>query len=275
MLGKLALLLKGKAAVAILGTLLLAGGGTTAVLAANGAQIQLPLIGQSQLQEHHGNDANDDHGNNQGNNHNGGQQVEGTVSSIDAGHSNFVVKPGQGAAVTVVVNAQTVFEEGLNGFGSLKVGLHIEAKGALQSDGSLLATKVEGQNDDANDNDNQADDQNETELRGTIGSTNAGNSSFVLKLSNGTTKTVIVSAQTVFDGGFHSAADLKAGVFVEVKGNLQSDGSVAAIRVHHEDSSSGNDNGGDDHSGSGGTGSSHGDDNGGSGSNGSGHGSGQ
>ncbi len=272
MLGKLAFLFKGKAAVAILGTLLLAGGGTTAVLAANGAQVQLPLIGQSQLQEHHGNDASDDHGNNQGNNHNGGQQVEGTISSIDAGHSSFVVKPGQGATVTVVVNAQTVFEEGLNGFGSLKVGLHVEAKGALQSDGSLLASKVEGQND----NDNQANDQNETELRGTIGSINAGNSSFVLKLSNGTTKTVIVSAQTVFDGGFHSAADLKAGVFVEVKGNLQPDGRVAATRVHHEDSSSGNDSsGGDDHSGSGGTGSGHGDDNGGSGSNGSGHGSGQ
>src|SRR5262249_44426791 len=152
----------------------------------NSAQLQLPLVSQTQSQEHANNhDANDDHG---GANRNDGQQVEGAVSSVDSGHSSFVVKPEQGASVTVVVNGQTEFEEGLSGFSALKVGLHVEAKGTIQSDGSLLASRVEGQDNDANDNSGQDNDQNENELRGTVGSIDAGNSSFVLKLSGATTK---------------------------------------------------------------------------------------
>lgn len=186
MLGKLALLLKGKLAAAILGTALLVGGGTTAVLAANSAQLQLPLVSQTQSQEHANNhDANDDHG---GNN--------------------------QGA----------------------------------------------NQNDD--NNQGQDDDQNENELRGTVGSIDTGNASFVLKPSGGTTKTVVVSAKTVFDGGLSKLADLKVGQFLEVKGNAQSNGTLAATRVHREDNDANDDNDGanqagdghGDNSGSGGSG---------------------
>lgn len=238
MLGKLALLFKGKVAAAVLGSALLVGGGTTAVLAANNGQ--LPFVGQTQLQEHQD---NDDNNNGANENHNDGQQVEGVIKSIDTGNSRFTLTPQQGAVVTVVVNAQTVFEGGLSNLGSLKVGQHVEAKGTLQSDGSLLAAKVEGQN--ANN------DQNENELKGTIASVNTGNNSFVLKLSNGTTRTVTVSSKTVFDGGFQSFADLKAGASVEVHGNLQSDGTLAATRVHREDDDN---DANDDHGGASGSG---------------------
>jgi hypothetical protein len=238
MLGKLTLLLKSKLAVAALGTILVAGGGTAVALASTGAHV--PLVSQAQTSQSNDNDASDDHGNAQGNSQNDGQQVEGAIKSIDAGHSSFVLTPAQGAAVTVVVNAQTVFEEGLGGFSDLKVGLQIEAKGTRQADGSLLATKIEGQNENANEN----EAQDENELKGTIGSINAANSTFVLQLAGGATKTVQVSAQTEFDGGFHSFADLKAGMSVEVRGNLQADGTLAATRVQSEDAHSGDDHGG-------------------------------
>ena len=102
MLGKLTLLLKSKLAVAALGTILVAGGGTAVALASTGAH--MPLVSQAQTSQSNDNDASDDHGNAQGNSQNDGQQVEGAIKSIDAGHSSFVLTPAQGAAVTVVVN---------------------------------------------------------------------------------------------------------------------------------------------------------------------------
>ncbi len=255
MLGKLILLLKSKLALAVVGTVLVAGGGATVALASTGAHV--PLVAQAQTSQSIDNDASDDHGGAQKNDGNG-QQVEGSISSIDAGHTSFMVTPAQGTAVTVVVNAQTVFEEGLQNFAGLKVGMDVEAKGTRQADGSLLATKVEGQNENANENEaqdeneNEAQDENENELKGTIGSIDAGHSTFVLQVAGNATKTVVVSPQTVFDGGLNKFSDLKTGMSVEVKGNLQSDGTLAATRIKSEDASSGDEHGG---SGSGGSGS--------------------
>jgi hypothetical protein len=280
MVGKLAFMLKSKLAMAVVGTMLVAGGGTTAAMAANGAHLQLPLVSQATSQTHHDNDTagkDDNQGsqnNQQGTNHDGGQQAEGTISSIDASHSAFVLTPEHGSTVTVEVNGQTVFDEGLSAFSSLKVGLHVEVKGTLQSDDSLLATKVEGQSEAADDNQGQNDDQdkNERELMGTVVSVDTGKASFVLTLSDGTTKTVTVSTKTEFDGGFHSLSDIKAGALVQVAGNLQSDGTVAATIVHREDDSSSDGTGGSSGTG-GGSGSGSGSDSG-SGNSGSGSGSG-
>jgi len=247
MLGKLMLLLKSKLALAVVGTVLVAGGGTAVALASTGTHV--PLVSQAQTSQSNDNDASDDHGGAQKQDGNS-QQVEGSISSIDAGHTSFVVTPAQGTAVTVVVNAQTVFEEGLQNLAGLKVGMHVEAKGARQADGSLLATKVEGQNENANEN--EAQDENENELKGTIGSINVANSTFVLQLAGNATRTVVVSPQTVFDDGLSEFSDLKTGMSVEVRGNLQSNGTLAATRIKSEDASSGDEHGG---SGSGSSGS--------------------
>ncbi|HLJ80063.1 MAG TPA: DUF5666 domain-containing protein [Ktedonobacterales bacterium] len=230
MIHSLALLFKSKLAVAVLGTVLIVGAGTSAALAANGAQ--MPFVSNGHLSSA----ASSGNGSSDNTSHHDGQQAEGAISSVDSGHSSFVLTPEQGSAVTVVVNAQTEFEGGLHSFADLKVGLHAEAKGSFQSDGSLLATKVEGQNDG---NDNGDQNANENELTGTIGSINTANSTFVLQVSGGTTKTVQVSKSTEFDGGVNSFSDLKTGMTVEVKGNLQSDGTLAATRVHREDDGSG------------------------------------
>jgi hypothetical protein len=231
-------LLKSKLALAVVGTVLVAGGGATVALASTGAHV--PLVSQAQTFQSIANDASDDHGDAQKNDGNG-QQVEGSISSIDAGHTSFVVTPAQGTDVTVVVNAQTVFEEGLQNFAGLKVGMDLEAKGTRQADGSLLATKVEGQNENANDA--QDENENESELKGTIGSIDAGHSTFVLQVAGNATKTVVVSPQTVFDDGLSKFSDLKTGMSVEVKGNLQSNGTLAATRIKSEDASSGSGSG--------------------------------
>lgn len=237
MLGKLALLLKSKVAVAVLGAVLVAGGGTTVALAATGAPIQLPILSQGQ------NHSNDGQGNAQKTNHDDGQQAEGVISSIDNGNNTFVVAPEHGSSVTVAVNDKTVYEGGLNSFADLKVGQHVETKGTLQSDGSLLASKIEGQNENANDKDGQ--DGQENDLKGTVGSIDSAHSSFVLQMAGGASKTIQVSSNTSFDGGFNSFADIKVGMTVEVKGNLQSDGSVAASDVQRDDSGSSGDHSGD------------------------------
>jgi len=252
MLGKLMLLLKSKLALAVVGTVLVAGGGTAVALASTGTHV--PLVSQAQTSQSNDNDASDDHGGAQKQDGNS-QQVEGSISSIDAGHTSFVVTPAQGTAVTVVVNAQTVFEEGLQNFAGLKVGMDVEAKGTRQADGSLLATKVEGQNENANENEAQDENANESELKGTIGSIDAGHSTFVLQVAGNATRTVVVSPQTVFDDGLSKFSDLKTGMSVEVKGNLQSNGTLAATRIKSEDASSGDEHGGSG-SGSSGSGSS-------------------
>jgi DNA/RNA endonuclease YhcR with UshA esterase domain len=64
-----------------------------------------------------------------------------------------------------------------------------------------------------------------------------GASSFTLKDEHGTL-TITISNTTAFDG-VKGIADLKAGMRVEVKGAQQTNGSIAAQRVHVEDSEHG------------------------------------
>jgi hypothetical protein len=245
MISRLALLLKGKVILVIVGTVLVAGGGTTIAVAATGAKVSIPLVSQATSSVHQADStssaATASHG--QDISQNDGHQAEGTVSSINSGHSSFTLTPEHGADVTVVANAQTEFEGGLSDFTALKVGLHVEVTGTKQPDGSLLATKVEGQNESANNN--QINNQDENGLSGTVMTIEVTDSSFVLKLSDSTTKTIEVSANTEFDGdgNFQSFSDLKVGQSVEVEGNLKSNGTIAATKVHLEANGSSSDNG--------------------------------
>jgi len=181
----------------------------------------------------------------QENQHNGnheGSQFKGTVDSVDSAHASFVLKLTDGTTKTVTVSAQTEFEGGLHSLTDLAKGTQVSVKGTLQADGSIAASSVDAENE----NENEPVEANEVELTGTINSLDSAHASFVLKLGDGTTKTVVTNAQTEFDGGFHGFADLKTGMAVEVRGATQTSGSLLATRVHREDS-------GDDHDGSGGS----------------------
>jgi hypothetical protein len=65
-------------------------------------------------------------------------EVEGPIASMSSGcpAPTFVV-----GTMTVMTNSLTVFDDIT--CGDLAVGLDIEAKGARQEDGSLLATRIE------------------------------------------------------------------------------------------------------------------------------------
>jgi Domain of unknown function (DUF5666) len=200
------------------------------------------------------NDQNDDQGNDRQR-----DEFKGAVGLIHIANASFDLKLADGSTRLVTTDAQTEFEGTLHHFVDLATGQRVEVKGAAQADNSILASSVEGENEDENDD---ANENNEHEAEGTGTVLSVGANSFVLKLG-ASSVSVTVSSTTVFDGGLHSLADLNAGMLVEVKGQKQSNGSIAATRVHGEDVNDDGDNhgGGEGH---GGDGSGH-DDGGGSG----------
>jgi len=268
MVEKLGLIIKSKIALAAIGATLVAGGGATVAAAATGAHV--PLIGQTQSAGQ-GHDANDDHGQDANKNENENQnefEAKGAVASV--GTSSFVLTLSDKSTATVTTSDKTVFDGGLTKLADLKTGASVEVKGAKQSDGSIAASRVHGE--DAADNENE----NEFEATGTVTSIDSTNASFVLKMADGSSVTVTTSATTEFngDGPFHSLTDLKANMTVEVRGAKQSDGSIAATQVKNE--TAGDNSGSGDSSGSGsgssgsGSGGSSGSGSGGSGDNGGG-----
>jgi len=260
MLDKLGLIIKSKIALAAIGATLVAGGGATVAAAATGAHI--PLIGQTQSGAGQGHDANDDQGQDANKNE---FEAKGSVASVNTSGSSFVLTLSDKSTVTVTTSDKTVFDGGLTKLADLKTSASVEVKGAKKSDGSIAASRVHGE--DAADNENE--NKNEFEATGTVSSIDTTNASFVLKMADGSSLTVTTAAATEFNGNgpFHSLADLKTGMKVEVRGAKQSDGSVAATQVKNETEGDNSTSG--DKSGSGGSGSG---DTGGSGSGGSGSG---
>lgn len=182
-------------------------------------------------------------------------ELKGTVGTIDSARTSFALQFSDGTSKTVTVSAQTEFEGSLHSFADLTKGERVEVKGTPQTDGAFAASSVEGENE----NDDQNDDANEIELKGTITSLDSAHTSFILTLADKTTKTIHTTKQTEFDGGFQGFTDLKTGITVEVRGTDQSDGTLLASRVHREDDGSNDSSGSDGHDGSGsGSGSSSG-----------------
>jgi len=72
----------------------------------------------------------------------------GQVTAVSSANNQFTLQTGNGQTLTINVNSNTQFENldsaGLaNSFASVQAGQTLEVNAALQSDGSLLATKVE------------------------------------------------------------------------------------------------------------------------------------
>jgi hypothetical protein len=226
MLAKLAGLFHSKLALALVGAMLIGGGGA---VVATGVTSHLTTAfafhAQNGPHAEATHTASDDK---QGDQESGDQDhdLNGSVTSINSAGSSFVLTTTKedktSSAATVKVNAATKFAGAAKSFGELKVGMRVEADGATQSDGSLLATTVEATNAVGDD---------EQHLAGASGSVvTVGATSFTVKGMQGTT-TITVSSTTVFMGGVRRLADLKAGMHVVAIGAKQSDGSIAAQRV--------------------------------------------
>jgi hypothetical protein len=134
-------------------------------------------------------------------------EVEGVVARLNC--PSFLVNN-----IVVATNTATQFTAG--SCASLKIGAKVEATGTRQADGSVLASRVElEENETENEIEREA---NEAEFEGTV---TAGTcASFTV---NGIV--VTTNAGTVFRKG--ACGDIKQGAKVEVKGTRTSAGVVA------------------------------------------------
>ena len=173
----------------------------SALLQADGTLLATRIVVQTKKKE-----KDDDHE---------GNEVEGTIESI--GTDSFKVK-----GITIKVDSKTVFksDDKTITLKDLKVGDRVEVKGTKQSDGSILASKVEVENE--NDHEKSKD----TEIEGII--EQLGTSSMTVRGVK-----VTVDAKTEIRRGNQTVkfADLKLGNRVHVKGLKQADNSVLATEI--------------------------------------------
>jgi len=157
-------------------------------------------------------------------------EVEGRINagslagSCAAHNLSFTV-----GTTKVLTNASTQFKD--TRCDALKGNSEVEVKGTRQSDGSILAASVEGDDEDENENENE--DRNEVELKGAIAAGSLAGSCAASNLSFRVSSTLVkTNASTQFKDT--ACASLKAGDAVEVKGARQTDNSVLATRVEQK-----------------------------------------
>jgi hypothetical protein len=232
MLTKLAALVQSKVALAVLGAALVAGGGTAAVVAASSHS---STTGDRNAASTHTPEASDN-----GADHGHTVALEGTLKGYDSGAGTIsVLGVTDTKATTICVDSKTE----VNGEHATKlsdltaaVGHKVQVQATKPSSGScaLLAWKVtvagaDNSGGTGGSGSGQGSGHAQKTMDGAI--TSVGSGSFVIKLGDGTTATVTVSADTRYAGRAHSLADLKAGDKVVVVGTDQGGGVLAAMTV--------------------------------------------
>lgn len=293
MLTKIAALLQTKAAVAVLGAVLVGGAGTAAAVTATTHEVPFTQI-------HVGANAEETPGANNDGEHHNEVGIEGVLTAYDAKTFKITVqttgaktegtdgteatatsatetpehasdaKPTTTTApvsVTVTVNANTrVNGDHAKSLADLSanIGHKVEVQAEKQSDGTLVASKVTVSNDvgesngkggndgkggsDGNDKhgegtpspqntDGHGGSQSNEDASGTVSMVGTDSFQFTLR-DSGKTLIVSVSAATTFSGTVHNLSEVKVGYNVEVKGTLQSNGTLAATSVSSEGSHS-------------------------------------
>jgi hypothetical protein len=170
--------------------------------------------------EHGGGNGNDDHG----------AELTGNIASIASGA--ITVTTGGGTTVTVKLSTTTAIRHGNTTLAAsdLRVGNHVEVKGALNADGSIAATSIKVE--DIGNDDKGNDDQHESvEFSGTISAVSS------TSLTVGSTTAALNSSTVVKNSGGNDAsiADLKVGQRVEVHATRDASGNLIATQVKIED----------------------------------------
>lgn len=140
-------------------------------------------------------------------------ELEGTVATATGTCPAKTVTIGTRSFAT---NASTVYDDGT--CTELVATAVVEVKATTQTDGTLLATKVEFEG---------ADEDDLTEVEGSVASV-AGTCPAITVTVTGQ-PSVVTSATTEFRKGV--CADVQPGTRVHMRGTLQADGTVAATRV--------------------------------------------
>lgn len=138
-------------------------------------------------------------------------------------------------ALTFTVGTTKVTTDGTTFFADgkcadMKNGTEVEVKGRSQTDGSILAAMVELANEDHDDADDDDDSEDDGEFEGTVGTLTGTCPTLAFMLQ---TRQITTTSTTRFDGALCTA--IRNGSRVEVKGNVQANGSVVATRVEIED----------------------------------------
>lgn len=237
MLTKALAVVKTKAALAVLGVVLVGGGGTAAY-AATGHD--LPIIGtHATAAETETADA--DH--NDDSNHAHTKAFEGVLKAYNSGASTIsVLTDDSKTPTTITVNSKTkVNGEHANTLADLSknIGHKVEVQADKQSNGSYVAWKVtvqglaDAEGKDTGSTDGKSSDGSQhaavTAMAGKV--TSVGANSFVIQLADGKTATVVVNTSTQYKGSAHAFADIKVGEYVAAAGTTQSDGTFLATDV--------------------------------------------
>jgi Domain of unknown function (DUF5666) len=238
MLDKVVLLLKGKAALAVVGLIVAGGGGTAVAVAAQTHTGPFANTHASSTPAHNSGSSNNIHAHT--------VAIEGVLHAYDAGAGTISVQEhGKTSTTTVSVNDQTTVNgDRATSLADLAKNLNhnVQVQADKQDDGSLLAWKVtvggpanpNAGGTPGNSGDNQGNGGQSTDQRplvGVVSSIDISTSSFVLTEADGTNVTVTVSGTTEFQGSAHTLADLKAHMHVTVKGAKQTDGTIAATSL--------------------------------------------
>ena len=163
----------------------------------------------------------DDHGNGNGQNDQNETEFTGSIASAGGACPNLTLSV---AGKSVKTNASTAFLKAA--CTALHSGLTVEVSGVTQSDGSVMAARVQVDDDGAVENEPEPGDQPETEFKGSVSSVGGACPSLSLVVAG---RAVSSSASTAFQGG--ACDDITRGVTLEVKGMAAKDGSVAASRL--------------------------------------------
>jgi hypothetical protein len=239
MLSKLALLLKSKAALAVVGAVLIGGTGAVAVAATEG-RLTPPGAANSSRTGTHGAHATQTPGTG---NHGHTVAIEGTLIACPTSTATptSTVTPGTSVAVICVQDARgTMYQVAItstttiNGDHALTslswsalIGFKVQVQATTQPDGSLAAWKVtiEG----GSNSGKPGVPGQRTAVAGTIAT--LGTNSLALTLDAGGTQLITVSSTTVYAGKAHQFSDLAVNMRVTVQGNVQPDQSIAATRI--------------------------------------------
>ncbi len=152
--------LQTKVGIAIIGALVVGGGGTALAMTAThgnlgqlGAALTAPgsshdassntPCGAATEPSGQSGDQDSDHDQcGQGEQHE--TELEGMVGSVDTGSSSFTVNVAEHGSITVTVDGNTKYGGGLSGLDSLQQGARVRVWGTKQSNGSVLAASVVG-----------------------------------------------------------------------------------------------------------------------------------
>ena len=156
------------------------------------------------------------------------EEIEGLVQAIDAGAGTLTVLDQRLGTVRIQTDADTVVRQGdaTISLSDIEVGMRVHVKALAQDDGTFLATEVLLQSEKVG---------GQREVSGTVASIDSSAKSFAVD-TGGTTIGVDTDSRTTYKkrGGPASFADVVTGASVEVKGILQSDGTVLARQVRIE-----------------------------------------